>query len=142
MLFHIGDPMFVTFLGEEIVDILLGAREADVNAQDDDGATPLHYACLKDNYKAVRKFLAAKNINLEVIAKTLTSSGIIDMSVRLLGQICQNSSSFFNYRFELLKYMLFLVLGTRQMALYSAAGSLFHGVNINSQTTTEEWCPC
>ena len=52
--------------GEEILELLLAAKNVNVNAADDDGATPLHYACLKSNYKAVRKLLIAQKINLEV----------------------------------------------------------------------------
>ena len=53
-------------LGEEILELLLAAKNVDVNTADHDEATPLHYACLKNNYKAVRKLIIAKNINLEV----------------------------------------------------------------------------
>ncbi|XP_065057285.1 transient receptor potential cation channel subfamily A member 1 homolog isoform X1 [Rhopilema esculentum] len=59
--FDLEDPK----AGEEILDLLLAAKGVNVNAADNDMATPLHYACLKNNYKAVRKFLNAKNIYLE-----------------------------------------------------------------------------
>ena len=59
--------MKINFSGEEILDLLLAAKNVNVNAPDDDKATPLHYACLKNNYKAVRKLINTKDIALEVI---------------------------------------------------------------------------
>ena len=57
----------INFSGDEILDLLLAAKNVNVNAPDDDRATPLHYACLKNNYKAVRKLINTKDIILEVI---------------------------------------------------------------------------
>eukprot|EP00794_Sanderia_malayensis_P000302 gene302-929_t len=80
-----------TKTGEEIIDLLLTASNVNINCADDDGATPLHYACLKNNHKAVRKLLAMKNISIEAKDKWQTtplqaacSIGSISIVKRLL----------------------------------------------------------
>lgn len=48
---------------------LLIYSEANANAVDDSGSTPLHYACLKGNEKAVRELLKVKDIDVKVYNK-------------------------------------------------------------------------
>lgn len=41
-------------------------RNADINARDNMGASPLHYACLNGNFKAVKELLSTKGIGIQV----------------------------------------------------------------------------
>ena len=55
------------FLDDCSILQLLIFNKANVNAEDQHGSTPLHYACLKGNIKAVRKLLKSKDINIQVL---------------------------------------------------------------------------
>ena len=46
---------------------LLISSHADINARDKFNSTPLHYACLKGNIKAVRELLRTKDVDVEVV---------------------------------------------------------------------------
>lgn len=60
--------MYHQFLGDcSIIQLLKASnRNVDVNARDNMGASPLHYACLNGNFKAVKELLNTKGIRIQV----------------------------------------------------------------------------
>ena len=50
-----------------IIQLLKASNmNADINVRDNMGASPLHYACLNGNFKAVKELLSTKGIGIQV----------------------------------------------------------------------------